>query len=116
MVDKMRDLEQKFDDIFYRNGICHTKLNPISKRKRFHNPLTILIVTSLVLFERLVSALNPKKSKQMVRILADGGHYFNMAWIWDILIILFSFLVLTTNILFFVNYKKGNFFNQVVIL
>ena len=108
MAKKALYKNQQFDDLFYKHGFFRTKLYPESRRRRFHNPFTIIIITSIVLFERIVSALYPKKSRLMRLIMSDNGHYFDMGWIWDVLIIILGFLTLSVHILFTINHKKGN--------
>ena len=104
----MANKNQEFVDLSYKHGFCRTKLNPESKRKRFHNPFTIIIITSIVLFERTVSALYQKKSRLMMLFLLDIGYYFNMGWIWDVAISIFAFLTLSVHILFTFNHMRGD--------
>ena len=44
----------------------------------------------------------------MVVVLSDIGYYFDMGWIWDVLIVIFGFMILSVHILFTFNYNKGN--------
>ena len=104
---KNRRYNREFEDIFYKHGLFWTKHNPESKRRLFHNPFTIITITSIVLFERTVSALYPNKSRLMRLVLSDNGHYFDMGWIWDVLIIILGFLTLSVLILFAINHKRG---------
>ena len=109
MAKKARYNYQEFDDLFYEHGLSWIKYNPESKRRLFHNPFIIFIITSIVLFERTVSAFSPKKSRLMMLVLSDIGSYFDMGWIWDMMIIILGFLTLSVLMLFSFNHKKGNF-------
>ena len=44
MAKKMQHKDKEFEDLFYKHGFCRTKLNPESRRRRFHHPITIIIM------------------------------------------------------------------------
>ena len=107
MAKNTRFKPEQIDDLLYKIGLCHTKLNPDTKRSWLHNQTIIIIVLLAIFIQRTLSILYRNKTKLMILVLADIGHYFHMGFIWDALIWIFAFIPVVSKGIFYYNFKRG---------
>ena len=98
---------ESVDDILYRIGLCFTSIRVRPKRKKLYNPY--LIFTFLLLFqikELFIISFN-EENDSILKAIGSLGYILGMRVTYSIIITLGTIINLSSQLIYFYNYKNG---------
>ena len=96
---------ESIDDILYSIGLCHHSVREIPKRSVINNPLLIALVLIILILMRIVS--NKTEDKIILLLTADVGQYMGIKEFLNPVLILFSLMVISTQLVYYYNHIIG---------
>ena len=97
------------EDLLYDIGLCLTSVKEEPKpRKLLSRPKVIWIIEWIFFFQRFFSILIGQENRQALLILGDVGGYLGLKTNWNVLIIIAISIVISSQLNYYYNYKRGN--------
>ena len=93
------------DDLLYEIGLCLTSVRERPKRRAIDNPIVIAIFCSIYLFARICCIFTDHR--YYLHLLGDSTHYFGAKIHFNIFIILPLLFILSSQMNYYYNYKRG---------
>jgi hypothetical protein len=89
-----------------RQSLCHSS-NSNAKRSKFHNPIHISIINSILLIKNITSLVLPEEDERLFIIFGDFAHFLRIRIHLNIACGLYILLSLTSQLMYCYNYKNG---------
>ena len=97
----------EFEDILYRIGLCMTSVKEEPFRRRIDHPMVAFTIVSVFMIERIITCSLPEDNHFICTLLGSTGYFISIRQHFDLFFILLSILSLSSQIIYYVNYKKG---------
>ena len=94
--------------ILYKIGLCPTR-DPtlLQQRKWFNNPVLNFTVLLLYLSLKCISVLSDETNEDLFIVSGNFGHFLGIRINYDILFILITLLAISSQIIYYYNYRNG---------
>jgi hypothetical protein len=90
----------------YRIGLSHFAYG-WKRRKKFHNPILIALQNVIFMAKGIISLLLSEENPELFILLFDGLYFLNVRIHANICLIFMTILTLISQLLHYINYKKG---------
>ena len=98
---------ESFGDFLYRIGLSFHSIRDRPKRKLIYHPLTAFVFLSLYLIARIITFSLSEENEMIFRALGCFGHFIGVRQHFDLLFILSTILVLTSQLIYYQNFRNG---------
>ena len=98
---------QSVEDILHRIGLTLNSTKSYPKRKLFFNPIIIFTFMSLFIVREGVITLINEENDLILKVLGSYGYLIGMKREFSILLLLFSILSLSFQLIYYYNYRNG---------
>ena len=111
-IDPNRDIPyylvvKNADKHLYRNGLSFTPISDEKRRNLLFKPIVMFTVFGLNFIKSLVLILVPNDWRKVFVILGDFSYFINVGRVINITIVLGCANLMSTQFIYFYNYKKG---------
>jgi hypothetical protein len=80
--------------------------NGLKKRKRFHNPMLILLLSLTMLIRSVIALSIPDSEEFIFLIIGDFSYMFGLKIHWNLFLILLTLLAIISQIINYIDYKN----------
>src|SRR6195952_137217 len=98
---------ESVDDILYRIGLSFDSLRDPPKRSQFNNPFIVFITLFAILSEKLITLTVNEENDWILKVIGDLGYLIGVRIYINIAFILTSILGLTSQWIYYYNYRNG---------